>query len=38
MTRDRPLTLAMIRRLQAGLGLHADALIQPYPLLGSEAA
>jgi HTH-type transcriptional regulator/antitoxin HigA len=32
MARRRPLTLAMIRRLQDGLGLPADALVRPYPL------
>ena len=32
MNRTRPLTVAMIRRLSAGLGLPADVLIQPYPL------
>lgn len=32
MTRKRPLTLAMIRRLQDGLGLPADVLVRPYPL------
>ncbi|HEV2747269.1 MAG TPA: transcriptional regulator [Allosphingosinicella sp.] len=38
MARKRPLTLAMIRRLHDGLGLPADALVQPYPLDRSEAA
>ena len=32
LNRRRPLTLAMIRRLQDGLGLPADVLIQPYRL------
>lgn len=32
MARRRPLTLAMIRRLQAGLDLPADILVRPYPL------
>lgn len=32
MARKRPLTLAMIRRLQSGLGLPADVLVRPYPL------
>lgn len=32
MARKRPLTLAMIRRLQTGLGLPADVLVRPYPL------
>ena len=38
LARKRPLTLAMIRRLHAGLGLPADALVRPYPLRGAEAA
>ncbi|WP_407280130.1 transcriptional regulator [Aromatoleum evansii] len=38
MNRTRPLTVAMIRRLSAGLGLPADVLIQPYPLRESVAA
>jgi HTH-type transcriptional regulator/antitoxin HigA len=38
MARKRPLTLEMIRRLQAKLGLPADVLVQPYPLSRSEAA
>jgi HTH-type transcriptional regulator/antitoxin HigA len=37
ITRKRPLTLEMIRRLQAGLGLPADALVRPYPLRKSAA-
>jgi HTH-type transcriptional regulator/antitoxin HigA len=36
--RRRPLTLAMIRRLQAELGLPADILVRPYPLAPSKAA
>ena len=28
----RPLSLEMIRKLQAGLGLPADVLVQPYDL------
>jgi HTH-type transcriptional regulator/antitoxin HigA len=32
LNRRRPLSLAMIRKLQSGLGLPADALVQPYPL------
>jgi transcriptional regulator with XRE-family HTH domain len=32
MTRRRPLTLGMIRRLAAGLRIPTDVLIQPYPL------
>jgi len=31
LNRKRPLTLAMIRRLHAGLGIPAELLIQPYP-------
>lgn len=31
--REQPLTLDMIRRLHDGLGISADILIQPYPLL-----
>ena len=32
LNRQRPLTIEMIRRLQAGLGIPAEVLIQPYPL------
>jgi HTH-type transcriptional regulator / antitoxin HigA len=32
LNRRRPLTLEMIRRLHAGLGIPADVLIQPYTL------
>jgi len=32
LNRTRPLSVGMIRRLSAGLGLPADILIQPYPL------
>jgi HTH-type transcriptional regulator/antitoxin HigA len=32
LNRRRPLSLAMIRKLQAGLGLPADVLVQPYAL------
>lgn len=32
LNRKRPLTLAMIQRLNAGLGIPADALIQSYQL------
>ena len=38
LARKRPLTLPMIRRLHAGLGLPADALLRSYPLRGAEAA
>jgi HTH-type transcriptional regulator/antitoxin HigA len=31
LDRRRPLSLEMIRRLHAGLGIPADLLIQPYP-------
>ncbi len=34
LTRRRALTIGMIRRLHQGLGIPADALIQPYPLSG----
>jgi len=37
ITRKRPLTLEMIRRLQSGLGLPADALVRPYSLRKSAA-
>lgn len=32
LNRRRPLSLEMIRRLQSGLGLPAEVLVQPYPL------
>jgi HTH-type transcriptional regulator / antitoxin HigA len=32
LNRRRPLSLEMIRKLQAGLGLPADVLVQPYEL------
>lgn len=32
LNRKRPLSLEMIRKLQSGLGLPADVLVQPYPL------
>jgi HTH-type transcriptional regulator/antitoxin HigA len=32
LNRRRPLTLAMIRKLQAGLGIPAATLLQTYPL------
>lgn len=38
LARRRPLTLGMIRKLQAGLGLPADVLVRPYPLDRPEAA
>lgn len=30
LNRRRPLTLEMIRKLQVGLGIRADILVQPY--------
>ena len=38
MTRTRPLSVSMIRRLCSGLHLPADVLIQPYPLRDSAPA
>lgn len=32
LNRKRPLSLKMIRRLQAGLGISAEILVRPYPL------
>ena len=32
LNRKRPLSLTMIRKLQSGLGISADILVQPYPL------
>ena len=32
LNRRRPLTLTMIRKLQAGLGIPASTLLQTYPL------
>lgn len=32
LNRKRPLSLDMIRRLQTGLGISADVLVQPYEL------
>ena len=32
LSRRHPLTLAMIRKLHAGLGLPPEVLVQPYPL------
>jgi len=37
MSCRRPLTLTMIRRLNEGLGIPADLLIRPYPLVASVA-
>lgn len=36
LNRRRPLTIAMIRRLQVGLGIPAEILLQRYPLVGEE--
>ena len=36
MSRKRPLSLAIIRRLHARLGISADLLIQPYSLVTSR--
>ena len=38
LNRRRPLTLAMIRKLQAGLGIPAATLLQTYPLVGANPA
>ncbi|MBX3001679.1 MAG: helix-turn-helix domain-containing protein [Caldilineaceae bacterium] len=35
LNRRRPLSLEMIRKLQAGLGIPADILVQPYELANS---
>jgi HTH-type transcriptional regulator/antitoxin HigA len=32
LNRRRPLSLEMIRKLQAGFGIRADILIQPYAI------
>lgn len=32
LNRRRPLSLDMIRKLQSGLGIPADVLVQPYPI------
>ena len=37
LNRQRPLTLAMIRRLHRGLGIPADVLIQPYEVVRRRA-
>ena len=36
LNRRRPLSLEMIRKLQTGLGLPADVLVQPYALKGTQ--
>ena len=38
LSRRRPLSLDMIRRLHAGLGIPADVLIQPYAIYSSPAS
>jgi HTH-type transcriptional regulator / antitoxin HigA len=38
LARKRPLSLAMIRRLQQALGLPAEILVRPYQLQRSKAA
>lgn len=38
LNRRRPLTLAMIRKLQAGLGIPAATLLQTYPLAEGNPA
>lgn len=38
LNRRRPLTLAMIRKLQAGLGIPTATLLQTYPLAGVNQA
>ena len=37
LNRRRPLTIEMIRKLHAGLGISADVLIRPYTVRGSAA-
>ena len=37
LNRRRPLTIEMIRKLHAGLGISADVLIRPYAVKGSAA-
>jgi antitoxin component HigA of HigAB toxin-antitoxin module len=37
LSRKRPLSIEMIRKLHAGLGIPAEVLIQPYPLEKSAA-
>lgn len=38
LNRRRPLSLSMIRKLQTGLGLPADILVQPYLLHANQAS
>jgi HTH-type transcriptional regulator/antitoxin HigA len=37
LNRKRPLSIDMIRRLRTGLGIPADVLIQPYPVVPAVA-
>jgi HTH-type transcriptional regulator / antitoxin HigA len=37
LNRRRPLTIEMIRKLHAGLGIAADVLIRPYATKGTAA-
>lgn len=37
LNRKRPLTMRMIRNLQAGLGISAEVLLQEYPLATRES-
>ena len=37
LNRKRPLSIEMIRKLHTGLGIPAEVLIQPYPLIKSAA-
>jgi HTH-type transcriptional regulator / antitoxin HigA len=37
LNRRRPLTIEMIRKLHAGLGISADVLIRPYAVKRSAA-
>ena len=37
LNRQRPLSLEMMRRLNKGLGIPAEVLIQPYPMGDSRA-
>jgi HTH-type transcriptional regulator/antitoxin HigA len=37
LNRKRPLSIEMIRRLRAGLGISADVLIQPYDVVQAAA-
>ena len=37
LNRRRPLTIEMIRKLHAGLGMSAEVLIRPYGVRGSAA-